>query len=287
MNRPVEVTHRAATRLAAAGLPSPGADARHLVAHAMGMEVSRMLMADEVTEAQLVELEAILRRRLAGEPVQHIVGRAAFRYTEVAVGPGVFIPRPETELLVDLALQLLARRPAGRRRVVELCAGSGAITRSLATELGGLELHAIELSPRAHAYLETNLEGLGVDIRLGDMADAFGDLDAAVDLVVVNPPYVPDVLRGSLPLDVSHDPEEALFSGADGLDALRVVSGVARRLLVPGGWLLSEHDETQRDAVLDLFTEAGFVDVTDVDDLTSRPRYVRARQPDVAGLPRE
>ncbi|NHB85972.1 methyltransferase [Tessaracoccus sp. HDW20] len=134
--------------------------------------------------------------------------------------------------MVGWALDRLAARDG--RRVVELCAGSGAITAALTGEIGGIEAHAVEVDPSAFTYLQRNLHGRAVDLRHGDMADAFHDLDGTVDLVIVNPPYVPEGLRPFLPSDVvDHDPELALFSGADGLDAIRVVADVAMRLLAP------------------------------------------------------
>ena len=283
-----DVALAASARLAEAGLPSPGADARILLAHVLGVDVSQMLLAPRVTAAQRDALDVLLERRESGMPVQHLTGEAHFRYETLRVGPGVFIPRPETENLVDLALRELARRPPERRRVVELCAGSGAITRSLGTELGGLELHAVELSAEAWPYLVHNLSGLEVELVLGDMADAFRELDGEVDLVVANPPYVPETVRDALPSDVvGHDPDLALFSGPDGLDAMRVVREVAARLLSPGGWVMAEHDESHADAVVALFDEPRFDHVRDHDDLTGRPRHVTAQRsavPDVAGL---
>lgn len=283
-----DVALAATARLAAAGLPSPGADARILLAAVMGIDVSQMLLAPRVDAEQRAVLEALLERREAGIPVQHLTGEAHFRYETLQVGPGVFIPRPETELLVDLALRELSRRPPGRRRVVELCAGSGAITRSLGTELGGLELHAVELSEEAWPYLVHNLAGIEVDLVHADMAEALHELDGLVDVVVVNPPYVPDTVRGSLPVDVvGQDPDLALFSGPDGLDAMHVVRDVAARLLRPGGWVMAEHDESHADAVVSLFDEPFFEEATDHADLTGRPRHVTAKRSTgdyVAGL---
>lgn len=280
-----DVALAATARLAAAGLPSPGADARILLAAVMGIDVSQMLMAPRVDAGQRAALEELLARREEGVPVQHLTGEAHFRYETLRVGPGVFIPRPETELLVDLALRELSRRPPGRRRVVELCAGSGAITRSLGTELGGLELHAVELSDEAWPYLVHNLDGLDVNLVHGDMAEALPELDGTVDLVVANPPYVPSGLRNSLPADVvGHDPDLALFSGADGLDALRVLSRVSARLLRLGGWVMAEHDESHVDGVLALFGGPDFEDATTHDDLTGRPRHVTARRSTVADM---
>jgi release factor glutamine methyltransferase len=273
-----EAAHEVARRLASSGSPSPGPEARQLVAHVLGVEVSRLIAAPPPTPDQRAEIDRLVARRAAGEPLQHLTGVAYFRHEELAVGPGVFIPRPETEEMVGWALRALAERPVGSRRVVELCAGSGAITAALSTELGGVELSAVELSPEANAYLERNLAGRGVRIELGDMADALPDLDGAVDLVIVNPPYIPTGHLPFLPSDVvDHEPGLALFSGADGLEAIRVVAGVARRLLRPGGLLATEHDDSHQDQVIALLSAAGFDDVVGHPDLTGRPRFVTAR----------
>ncbi|RMB58846.1 peptide chain release factor N(5)-glutamine methyltransferase [Tessaracoccus antarcticus] len=281
---------RAAARLQSAGLPSPVPDARVMLTHLVGA-THGLLLAPDLTAEQGEAFEAMVERRAAGEPVQHITGVAPFRYEELRVGPGVFIPRPETEHLVDLALQVLAGRPPGQRRVVELCAGSGAITLSLAREIGGVELHAVELSEAAWPYLQENLRGVDVELVLGDMRDAFRALDGTVDLVVANPPYVPETDRLLLPGDVvGGDPDMALFSGADGLDALHVVRDVARRLLRPGGSVVAEHDEKQSVAVTALFGAPDFDHTVDLPDLTGRPRYVSAQRTrgvqgsDMAGL---
>ena len=187
---------------------------------------------------------------------------APFRYEELRVGPGVFIPRPETEQLVELALQVLAKRPAGQRRVVELCAGSGAITLCLAHEIGGVELHAVELSDAAWPYLLDNLRGLEVDLVHGDMAEAFRPLDGTVDQ---NKP------------DIAAAKAREWFD-QDGMDALRVVRDVACRLLRPGGHVLAEHDEKQSLAVTQLFGGPDFELTRDLADLTGRPRYVSAQR---------
>ena len=280
--RAQDVAHELAERLSRAGSPSPGPEARILVAHALGIEPSQLLIS-RVSKRQRPVIDALAERRAEGVPLQHLTGEAYFRHETLKVGPGVFIPRPETEEMVGWALDRLAERPSDRRRVVELCAGSGAITAALARELGHIELHAVELSPEAHAYLARNLEGLGVDILLGDMAEAFHELDGTVDLVIANPPYIPEAHRQILPDDVLQDPEIALFSGPDGLDALRVVAEVGRRLLRPGGLLATEHDDSHAPAVVELFETAGFAEVASRNDLTGRPRFVTATRPPVSG----
>lgn len=272
-----EVAHRVAQRLSKAGSPSPGPEARLLVAHVLGVEPSQLVRVDAVTDEQRSAIDELVTRRAAGVPLQHLTGVAYFRYETLAVGPGVFIPRPETEEMVGWALRQLDGRPVEERRVVELCAGSGAIASALARELPGVRLHAVELSAEAMAYLSRNLAGLDVEVVHGDMVEAFPHLDGSVDLVIANPPYIPENHRGLLPADVvDHDPGMALFSGPDGLDALRVVVSVAERLLRPGGLLATEHDDSHADAVVDLVAAAGFGEVLSHQDLTGRPRFVTA-----------
>ena len=268
-------------QLAEAGVTTPAADARWLVCHALKCDSAALVLRD-ASPGDCDKVAGFVARRRTGEPVQHITGWAPFRYETLAVGPGVFIPRPETELLVDEVLGHVTDLPAGKRRVVKLCAGSGAIVRSLARECGGLELHAVERSSNAWPWLLRNLDGLGVDCRQEDMSEAFHDLDARVDVVVANPPYVPAGLRGRLPVEVSHDPAEALFGGEDGLDAIRVVHSVARRLLVPGGLVAMEHDQSHADQVRAIFSD-GFFDIRTVHDLAGHPRHLLARRGRIGG----
>ena len=268
-------------QLAEAGVTTPAADARWLVCHALKCDSAALVLRD-ASPGDRDKVAGFVARRRTGEPVQHITGWAPFRYETLAVGPGVFIPRPETELLVDEVLGYVTDLPARKRCVVELCAGSGAIVRSLARECGGLELHAVERSSDAWPWLLRNLEGLGVDCRQEDMSEAFHDLDARVDVVVANPPYVPTSLRGRLPVEVSHDPAEALFGGEDGLDVIRVVHSVARRLLAPGGLVAMEHDQSHADQVREIFSD-GFFDIRTVRDLAGHPRHLLARRGRIGG----
>lgn len=278
-----EVAFDVAERLARGGSPSPGPEARAIVAHVLGVEPRDLIRIDHVTEERRHAIDALVERRVQGEPVQHLTGRAYFRYESLSVGPGVFIPRPETEELAGWAIARIAERPLGRRRVVELCAGSGAIAAAILREVGGVELHAVERSPRAFEYLRRNLGDERVNLVLGDMADALPELDGTVDVVVANPPYVPETHRNLLPSDVvDHDPHEALFAGTDGLDALRLVIAVAGRLLAPGGYLATEHDESHAPAVAQMVRESGFATVETHADLAGRPRFVTAVR--VAGL---
>lgn len=275
-----------------AGLLSDGAarlgsaaEARTLLAHCAGVEASRLAVLGAVPEAAARDYAALVARRAAGEPVQYLTGRAWFRTVEVAVAPGVFIPRPETEVMTGWAIERL-RALDGEPVVVELCAGSGAISAAIAAERPGCRQYAVELSADAARMAEANLAGTGVALVEGDMADAFAELDGTVDLVIANPPYIPLEAWEQVAVDVrTHEPELALFSGADGLDALAVVARVAARLLRPGGLVCAEHAEVQSEAVVGLFAAAGtFVQVADNLDYTRRPRYVTAvRAPKLAG----
>lgn len=261
----------------------PAPDARILLSHAMDVSLSRLLLAPDPSAAQVDRFAELIAARHRGVPVQYLTGRAHFRTIEVAVGPGVFIPRPETEVMVGWVLRTLA--DTGGTRVVELCAGSGAISKALMTEQPGLSVHAVELDPGAFDYAERNLADLGVDLRLGDMATAFADLDGTVDLVVANPPYIPLEAFAGIPAEVrEHEPTLALFSGEDGLDAMRTVAATAARLLRPGGWVAAEHAEVQEESVVEVFVEhGGFDQVRDHLDLARRPRFVTARRAGTVG----
>ena len=268
-----------ASEAVARGVRSLGsaAEARTLLAHVLGVEPGRLPLAD-VSDDDLAAFDALAARRLAGEPLQHLTGRAWFRTIEVEVGPGVFVPRPETEVLAGWAVDhLRGLAKAAGLAVVELCAGSGAMVKALASEFPGPDYWAVELSDEAWPYLVSNLAGTGVRAVHADMAEALPDLDGRVDLLVVNPPYIPEEARAILPADVLRDPDSALFSGADGLDALRVVARVAARLLRPGGWVAAEHDDGHGTSAPELFRSLGFAEVADHADLAGRPRFVTAR----------
>lgn len=267
---------RAAKALEDSGSVSPDAEARTLVSHVIGVDQGRLLLVDPLDDEDLAALDLAVARRIAGEPVQHITGVAHFRTTTLVVGPGVFVPRPETERMVGWCLDQVS---AGTR-VVELCAGSGAISKALSVEKPGLDQWALELDPSAVSYLSTNLSGTQVRVIEGDMADGLHELDGTVDLVVVNPPYVPLEAWESVPPDVrDHDPELAVFSGMDGLDAMRVVADVAARLLRPGGLLAAEHAEVQHSQVVELYVRHGGYDaVRDHKDLVGRWRFITARR---------
>lgn len=269
------------TLLAKAGARlGSSAEARTLLAHACGCSVSGLLTLREVNPGQGELFEDLVLRRLAGVPVQYLTAEAHFRTVTVSVGPGVFIPRPETEVMTGWAIERLSRLRAegADPRVVELCAGSGAISAAIAAELPGCEQHAVELSADASAYAMVNLAGTGVRLVEGDMAESFPELTGTVDLVIANPPYIPlDEFEGVARDVREHEPALALFSGSDGLDALRVVSKVAARLLKPGGVVVAEHADSQGVSAVQVFLEDGaYGRVQGHRDLTERPRFVTA-----------
>ncbi|MDR2931237.1 MAG: peptide chain release factor N(5)-glutamine methyltransferase [Propionibacteriaceae bacterium] len=270
----------ATASLASRGVVSARFEADALVCHILGVDHHERLIRDpDLDQDQLDRLAELVARRGGGEPLQHLLGRAFFRTIEARVGPGVFIPRPETELLAGWAIDQIQ---AGSMSVVELCAGSGAISLAIAAESSPASQWAVERDPVAYDYLLANLGGSRVVPVLSDMAQALPELDGTVEVVVANPPYVPQSACADLPVEVSWDPADAVFSGEDGLDATRVVAKVAARLLVPGGVLGSEHGDDQSEAVTQIFHQAGLVDVVSHRDLTGRPRFVTARRPDQA-----
>lgn len=272
----------AIARLRAAGIASPEHDAAELLAHVHGLERTDLFRLDALADDMVERFEALIVRRAAREPLQHLTGVAFFRHVELAVGPGVFVPRPETELLagwaIDRALAVAAEM--GRAPVVvDLCTGSGAIAKAIADEVPGAEVHAVELDESAHGWAERNLARTGVDLRHGDMSLAFDDLAGSVDVVVGNPPYIPLEAWESVAQEArDHDPHLALFSGDDGLDAIRVLAVRAARLLRPGGAVGTEHADAQGDSAPGVFAATGdWVEVVDHRDLAGRPRFTTAR----------
>lgn len=268
----------AASRLSDAGVASPAYDAEELLAHVMGTTRSRLPLVDEVEPEQAVAFDELVARRANREPLQHLTGSAAFRHVELLVGPGVFVPRPETELLAGWAIDR-AREAGDSPVAIDLCCGSGAIALSIAHEVPGAQVHAVELDPGAHAWAERNLAASRIELRLGDMADAFPELDGTVDVVACNPPYIPlEAWAGVAPEARDHDPALALWSGDDGLDAIRVLEATAARLLRPGGWVGAEHADVQGESAAQVFLDSDrWTEVRDHHDLAGRARYVTAR----------
>jgi release factor glutamine methyltransferase len=251
-----------------------------LAAHVLGVPRGRLALIDGFTDKQLAEFDALVTRRAGGEPVQHLVGSAGFRHLELAVGPGVFVPRPETELLAGWAITLIT--PGAT--VVDLCSGSGAIALAVANEVPGTRVYAVERSPAALAWLRRNAEARAaagdppIQVVEGDVADpaVLSGLDGTVDAVLCNPPYVP--AGAPVPTDVAdHDPRDAVFAGTDGLAVIRPVIARAAALLRPGGVFGVEHDDSHGSAVPALLRAHGhFADIEDHRDLAGRPRYATA-----------
>lgn len=270
-----------AQRLADAGVPDPVVDAELLIGHVLGLGRGELQAAvvrgERIAEPDAERLALLVDRRAAREPLQHLTGRAAFRHLELAVGPGVFVPRPETETVVQFAIDALLESASAQPIAVDLGTGSGAIALAMATEVPHARVHAVERSADAHAWAERNVSGVGnLTLVLGDLATAFDELRGAVDVVISNPPYVPD---DAIPRDPEvrlHDPAQALYGGADGLDVVRVISSRARQLLHPGGLLVLEHGELQGAAIRDILTVDGWRAAATHQDLTRRDRATTA-----------
>lgn len=273
----------AVAALSAAGVASPQHDAAELLAHVLDTRPGLLPLADPLDAAQADRYAALVARRAAREPLQHILGTAGFYGLDVLVGPGVFVPRPETELLVELGLQAVAARPVPV--VVDLCAGSGAVAVAIAAARPEAHVAAVERSPAALDWLRRNVARLAPRVRIV-AADALAALpvdpatgrvvEGAVDLVTCNPPYVPTTTLVDAEVG-AHDPPVAVFAGADGLELIRPLVGRIGALLRPGGVVLLEHDDSHQDAVLRLFTASGlYADAEGLRDLAGRPRLVRA-----------
>jgi release factor glutamine methyltransferase len=271
---------RATSDLAAAGVESPQVDARLLLAHVLGVEPVRLHLDPPIDEEPRQRFAELVRRRATREPVQHLTRVAPFRHLELSVGPGVFVPRPETEVMTGWAVDRLGERVAagGSPLVVDLCSGSGAIAAAIASEVPGVRVIAVERAPAAAEYARANLAGTDVELVVADMADVPTAWNRTVDLVIVNPPYIPlDAYTGVAPEVRDHDPADALFSGDDGLAAIRVLVQVAGRLLVDGGRLCFEHADVQADSAPAVVVASDlFHTVRDHQDLTGRPRFVTA-----------
>lgn len=255
-----DVLFDAERRLASAGVPSPSADAGQIVAFALGIPRNRLILQDAVDSDQRVQIERLMTQRLSRVPLQHLLGSTGFRRIDVAVGPGVFIPRPETELVVEAAIRELQLQPIGSRVAVDLCTGSGAIAISLGMEVDNSRVHAVELSTEALVWTRRNLaayedalaaNGSRVDIiqqdaaTVADKDQALVRLIGQVAVVVSNPPYIPDAM---IPREIEvrdHEPKVALYGGEDGLDIVRGVLKTAAILLSPGGLLVVEHADVQ------------------------------------------
>lgn len=313
-----DVLFDAEHRLKAVGVPSPSVDAGEIVAFCLGTTRNRLLLQDAMTADQRVHVEQLLAKRLSRVPLQHLLGTAAFRHLDVKVGRGVFIPRPETELVAEAAIRELAAQPVGERIGVDLCSGSGIIALSMGTEVPGSRVHAVELSNDAIEWTRRNVadheaalveKGSRVEVVHDDVAvvadpgHALVRLSGTACVVVSNPPYIPDQMVPREQEVRDHEPRMALYGGDLGLDVVASVLRTAAILLKPGGLLVIEHADMQGLAAgiegvpglvsamradVELSTMTGipagrpvFTDVADRIDLNGLPRFTLARR--VAG----
>jgi release factor glutamine methyltransferase len=261
--------------LSAAGVASPRVDAELLAAHVLGVRRSILAVTSAADESRLAEFRELVARRATRLPLQYLLGDSPMGPVDVAVGPGVFVPRLETELLLEWGLKVLT----GRREpvVVDLCTGSGALAMAVAAARPDARVHAVEIDPGALAWARRNLDGRAT-LHEGDVTDAglLPGLHGTVDLVLANPPYVPE--GTPVPPEVAdHDPHRAVFAGADGLAVIRPMTVLAVNLLAPGGALAIEHDDTHAErapAVLRGHPE--LTDIVEHADLAGRPRFVTA-----------
>jgi release factor glutamine methyltransferase len=280
----LDAVNAARLRLRRAGVDSPRHDAEALLAYVVGVPRSRLALVPAIDPAQQARYDELVALRASRVPLQHITGVTGFRRLDLVVGPGVFLPRPETEVMTGWAIAAVAGM--ADPLVVDLCTGCGAVALSIAHEAPRARVHAVEREPTAIGWAGRNAaaqEAAGdrpITLHRGDVADPalLADLAGTVDLVTANPPYVPD--GGVLPVEVArHDPAAALWGGPDGLAAVREVERAAARLLRPGGQVAVEHADVQGEAVPAIFTGAGrWTEVADHPDLAGRPRFTTARR---------
>src|SRR6516225_6601155 len=275
----------AAARLAEAGVESPRADAEVIAAHVHGVPRTELhLVPDAGFEPRFWDEIA---RREAREPLQHITGLTHFRYTELEVGPGVFVPRPETEVMTGWAIGKLQEMDVADPVVADLGTGSAAIALAIAQEVPRARVHAVEADPLTRQWAQRNIARWAdsaphtrgrVTLDASHFGGALPSLGGAVDLVISNPPYIP--VGAAVPPEVAeYDPAGALWGGADGLDAIRVIEGTARRLLREDGLVAVEHGAQQGAAVYWIFAEErGWRDTRNHQDLAGRDRFVTARR---------
>jgi release factor glutamine methyltransferase len=266
----------ATASLAAAGVPSPRVDAELLAASVLGIGRGRLALIDGIRDSEARHFTELVAQRARRIPLQRLIGTAAFRHLELAVGDGVFVPRPETELLAGWGIE----HTAPGATVVDLGSGTGAIALSVADEAAPGRVIAVERSPAALTWLGRNTAGTAVEVVEGDLTDpaVLSDLRGTVDVVLCNPPYVPD--GAVVPPEVArYDPAEAVFGGPDGLAVIRPVVALAANLLKHGGVVGIEHDDGHAAAVPGLLRADGrFSDVEEHHDLSGRARYATARR---------
>jgi len=284
----------AVSQLTLAGVPNARVDAELLLGHVLdlnrGQVQSKAITDAAITESDAAAIAELVSRRAAREPLQHITGRAPFRSLNLAVGPGVFVPRPETEQVVQFAIDALravsvpepVEGPSTGPVGVDLGTGSGAIALAMATEVPHARVYGVEVSPLAFVWTKQNFRESGATNAtpvFTDLAVALPELDGTVSVVISNPPYIP---RAAIPRDPEvrlFDPEIALYGGDDGLDVVRKVSATGLRLLHSGGTLVMEHGELQAAEIAALLRADGWLAVASHPDLLGRDRATTALRP--------
>lgn len=272
----------ASSKFEQAGIESFLADSEILLAFVLNLSRGELqvkaITGDLLSEHQENTFLGLVSKRAERFPLQHLTGVAYFRQLELKVGPGVFVPRFETEGVTQLAVDALRAVPVENPITVDLATGSGAIALSLATEVPNAKVYAVELSEEALEYTRANFDKYAPEatLRQGDLADAFPELNGLVDVLVSNPPYIPDDMIPIYPEVHLHDPSLALYGGADGLDLVRKVEASAKRLLRPGGTLIIEHADMQGDAIRELILGLGWRQCVTHKDLAGRDRATTA-----------
>jgi release factor glutamine methyltransferase len=276
-----QVLRESTAALDKAGISSPRSNAVWLICHVYGLVPTELFTVDDLPDREAATLQNLIAERAQGIPLQHLIGRAPFRHLDLEVGPGVFIPRPETELIIELAAQQLATAEL----VVDLCSGSGAIALAVANEYPHARVIAVELSATAGEWLTRNAHSRAasgdtpIEVIVADVRDPglLANLAGTVDVVLSNPPYVPERIRDDLDPEIAHDPDVAIFAGDNGLGLMPDLIATATRLLRPGGFLAVEHDDTHSQAVPKLVKASGnWLSVADHTDLAGRPRFATA-----------
>jgi release factor glutamine methyltransferase len=275
-------------RLTRAGVTSPGVDAEFLLAHVAKMGRGEVLahvhQGFELTDGQAADLEELVLRRESREPLQHLLGVAPFMAFQVRVGPGVFVPRPETESLAERAIHTASTMAVGDSglRIVDLCSGSGVLAIALARAIPHATVQALEISDDALPYLAHNIVDLAPEVVITHSSLeswASGVEPSSLDLIVSNPPYVPDAEIPNDPEVQNYDPRLALYGGEDGLDLIRVIAEAASRALRPGGVVMLEHSNLQGAAVREALENQGFRTVSTEQDLVGRDRFTQGYRP--------
>lgn len=281
-----EALRSAVDRLSAAGIADPTVDAELLAAFVLGggrgAVQAAAIRGDTLTQADSDRLDQLVTRRATREPLQHITGTAPFRHLELRVGPGVFVPRPETEMVAQLAIDALRAAASASPIAVDLGTGSGAIALAMASEVPHARVFAAENSVDAYIWTKENFAHVGADnatLAFVDLTHAFPELDGTVSVVASNPPYVPDAAIPRDPEVRFFDPPAALYGGEDGLDVVRVLSRVGLRLAHPGGMIVIEHGEWQGEAIRGILTADGWRAAATHPDLTQRDRATTALRP--------